>query len=121
MRHGYRSPNGGLTETILWENEMRKLSIAMASGLAISLAACGSADDASTEAEPDTVEVAAEDAMAEVDAEPVEDEAAALEEATEAAEIAAEDLAETADAAANIADDVNAAIEAAEETAEELQ
>ncbi len=100
---------------------MRKISIAVASSLAMSLAACGSADDASTEAEPDTVEVAAEEAIANVEAEPVEDDAAALEEATEAAEAAAADLSETAQAAENVANDVNAAIEAAEETADAIQ
>ncbi|MFN2099523.1 hypothetical protein [Altererythrobacter sp. MF3-039] len=93
---------------------MRKISIALATGLAFSLAACGSADDASTEAEPDTVEVGAEEAIADVDAEPVEDpEAAALEAATAAAEEEAEraTAAESAgDAAADVAAQVDAAM-----------
>ena len=104
------------------EFQMNKYSIAIATGLAVSLAACGSADDASTEAEPDTVEVAAEEAVADVDAEPVEDaDAAALEDATSAAEATAAEISETAQAAENVANDVNAAIEAAEETAEAIQ
>ena len=88
---------------------MRKLAIATASGLALSLAACGSADDASTEAEPDTVEVAAEEAIGDVDAEPVDD-AAALEDATAAAEAAAADIAATADNAEDVAARVDAAM-----------
>ena len=46
-------------------------SAALAASL--TLAACGSADDASTEAEPDTVEMPANDALADVEETPVAD------------------------------------------------
>lgn len=47
--------------------------IALASGMALSLAACGSSDDAATEAEADTVEIPAEEAVADINEMPVED------------------------------------------------
>ena len=52
-----------------------RLIVAGSAALAASLtlAACGSADDASTEAEPDTVEMPANDALSEVDETPVAD------------------------------------------------
>ena len=46
-------------------------SAALAASL--TLAACGSADDASTEAEPDTVEMPANDALADVEETPIAD------------------------------------------------
>lgn len=93
------------------ENFMKKIAaFALVAPFALSLAACGSADDASTEAEADTVEIQANDAMAEVTEEPVADEGAAVEDATAAAEEAATDTAEAAgDAAADIAAQVEAA------------
>ena len=50
--------------------------IALTAAATLALAACGSTEDASTEAEADTVEIAADDALADVEAEPVEDPAA---------------------------------------------
>ena len=47
--------------------------IALTAAATLALAACGSTEDASTEAEADTVEIAADDALADVEAEPVED------------------------------------------------
>ena len=52
--------------------------IALTAAATLALAACGSTEDASTEAEADTVEIAADDALADVEAEPVEDPAAAI-------------------------------------------
>ena len=45
----------------------------LAGSAALALAACGSADDASTEAEADTVEMPANDALADVEETPVAD------------------------------------------------
>ena len=59
-----------------------KFRIAAVAATSLALAACGSADDASTEAEADTVEVAADEAMDGVAEEPVADDAAAMEEDT---------------------------------------
>ncbi len=67
-----------------------KLRIALAASTALALAACGSADDASTEAEPDTVEMPATEALEEVTEEPVADEEAALPAEPTAAEEAAQ-------------------------------
>lgn len=94
-----------------------KFRIALAAAASMALAACGSADDASTEAEADTVEVAADEALVDVDAEPVEDasateadaEAGEDKEATEAASIqeAGDNAAATAEAAMDaMADDL---------------
>ena len=89
---------------------MKKLSIALGASLALTLAACGSTDDASTEAQADTVEIPANDALDGVDGEPVDD-ANAVEDATAEAEAAMQ--ADT-EAAADAAEDVAAKIEAAE-------
>ena len=89
---------------------MKKLlATALLAPFALSLAACGSADDASTEAEADTVEIPANDAMAGVEEDPVADADAAVEAATEDAEVAAS----SAQAAGDAAADVAAAVEAA--------
>ena len=63
-----------------------KFRIALAIAATAALAACGSSQDASTEAEGDTVEVMADEALTDVDATPVADEAAnaADEQADEA-------------------------------------
>ena len=50
---------------------MKKLAVIAALG-SLGLAACGSADDASTEAMPDTVEMPAEEALEPIAEEPVE-------------------------------------------------
>lgn len=52
------------------------LRIALAATATFALAACGSSEDASTEAEADTVEIPADEALQGVDEEPVEDPAA---------------------------------------------
>jgi len=97
---------------------MKRISTLVILGMTTAmLAACGDAENASTEAMPDTVEVPAEEALAPIDADPVEDEEAAgpppapvdpadnaPDQATtqEAAE-AAEQVAADAEAAANAA------------------
>ncbi|WP_375289921.1 hypothetical protein [Qipengyuania sp.] len=48
-------------------------AIAFAAPLALALSACGSSDNASTEAEADTVEIPANEALEGVEAMPVED------------------------------------------------
>ena len=52
------------------------LRIALAAAATFALAACGSSEDASTDAEADTVEIPADQALQGVDDEPVEDPAA---------------------------------------------
>lgn len=89
---------------------MKKLSIALGASLVLTLAACGSSDDASTEAQADTVEIPANDALDGVAGEPVDD-AGAVEDATAEAEAAMQ--ADT-EAAADAAEGVAAKIEAAE-------
>ena len=54
-------------------------AIAFAAPLALALSACGSSDNASTEAEADTVEIPANEALEGVDAMPVEDPSANAE------------------------------------------
>lgn len=51
----------------------KKLTTVMTTTAALALAACGSADDASTESQADTVELPAEEAVADVDDVPVAD------------------------------------------------
>lgn len=50
-----------------------KFRIAALAAVSIALAACGSSNDASTEAEADTVEIAADEAMEPITEEPVAD------------------------------------------------
>lgn len=95
---------------------MQKLARYIAvTGAALLLAACGSADDASTEANVDTVEMPADEALSAVDEEPVADpDATATDEPTsEAMAEAAADAQEAAEAAANVA--AEAAAQAATE------
>lgn len=94
---------------------MKKFAqFAVASGAALALAACGSADDASVEAEADTVEMPADEALSGVEEEPVADEGAAADEGTPAPVT----VEEATDAADN-AEDVVAAAEAAAAAAEQ--
>jgi len=89
---------------------MKKLALAALLPLGL-LAACGSADDASTAAEADTVEMPADDAMAGVTAEPAADpNANATEDAADASEAA---TATAEEAGANAADVAARAQEAA--------
>ncbi|MBX7527951.1 hypothetical protein [Qipengyuania vesicularis] len=83
-----------------------KFRLVAAATASLALAACGSSDNASTEAEADTVEVAADEAMDGVTDEPVADPEAAIEEdtgptAAETARVeeAADNAAATAEAA----------------------
>ena len=85
---------------------MTRIATVFAASLALSLAACGSADDASTEAQADTVEIPANDALEGVAEEPVADADAASDE-EQAAEAA--DTQAAADAAADVAAQVEAA------------
>ena len=85
--------------------------LAGAAGAALLLAACGSADDASTEARADTVEMPADEALEAVTEEPVADPAASTEDP---AEVTNQTTEQAAEAAANVAADAAAAAEAAE-------
>ena len=84
-----------------------KFRIAAVAATSLALAACGSSDDASTEAEAETVEVSADEAMVGIEEEPVADPAAAIEpvettpSAAEAASVeqAGDSAAATAEAA----------------------
>ena len=88
-----------------------KFRIAFAAAASIALAACGSTDDASTEAEADTVEIPADEAMAGVEEAPVvdadanaalpADEGEVTATEAEAIEDAGDDAAATAEAAAD--------------------
>ena len=81
---------------------MKKLAVIAALG-SLGLAACGSTDDASTEAMPDTVEMPADEALEPVAEEPVED-AEVLEDVDPADNAPSlETTEEAADAAAGVA------------------
>lgn len=90
---------------------MKRLSqILLAGAGTLALAACGSADDASADAEADTVEMPADAALAGVNEEPVadagaEDESAAVAEEAETAGDAGADVAAAAEAALGDAGD----------------
>ncbi|MBE5074014.1 hypothetical protein IM511_06820 [Erythrobacteraceae bacterium E2-1 Yellow Sea] len=96
---------------------MKKLAfVALASAGAMALSACGSADDASVDAEADTVEMPADAALTAVDDEPVDDENAAVEDQqAEAEEAEAAVAAAAADAAADVAAQAAAAAQEAGE------
>lgn len=83
-----------------------KFRIAFAAAASIALAACGSTDDASTEAEADTVEIPADDAMAGVEEAPVADPDANAVDAETGEDTAAEaeQIEEAGDAAAATAE-----------------
>lgn len=53
-----------------------RFRIALTAAASLALAACGSSEDASTEAEADTVEMTADEALTDVEEMPVEDPAA---------------------------------------------
>jgi hypothetical protein len=87
--------------------------------LPLVLAACGSADDASTEAEADTVEIPANDALEGIDDEPVLDaDATATTEPSdvESAEDAAAEAQRIDEAGADAADTAAAAMDAMDDT-----
>lgn len=97
---------------------MKKFALALAP-VAFALAGCGSTDDASTEAEADTVEVNADEALADVPPPAADAEANAVEAATEDAEAAVE--ATAAEAGQNAADVAARAQAAAAEATEDTQ
>lgn len=78
---------------------------------ALMLAACGSADDASSEASADTVEMPADSALAPVDDTPVADPSATATDAPEATAAPEATSTEAADAAADVAAKAAAAAE----------
>lgn len=93
---------------------MRKLAaIAALTAATLGLAACGSADDASTEASADTVEMPADAALAPIDAVPLADPSATATDTPDALETPAPDASATAaaDAAADVAAQAAAAAE----------
>lgn len=92
-----------------------RTTFAALSVAALMLAACGSSDDASTEASADTVEMPADEALEAISDEPVADPEATATDAPEtdaAAEASAE---QAADAAADVAAEAAAAAEAKSE------
>ena len=98
---------------------MKKLAI-LVSCSAFALAACGDTTDASEEATADTVEVPADEAMAEAPDPVVEEEPVAAPAEVEEPAAVDEDTAEAAaDAAQETVDDALAAAEAARETMNE--
>ena len=89
------------------------LPFVAATGAALLLAACGSADDASTEARADTVEMPADEALEPVTEAPVADPTAAAADAEDPGATTNQTTEQAADAAANVAADAAAAAEAA--------
>ena len=93
-----------------------KFRFAITAAATVALAACGSADDASTEAQADTVEVTADEALEGVEEMPVED-AGVSAEAAAAEEMSATEEAQIQAAGDNAADTAAAAMDAmAEDT-----
>ncbi|MEE4538731.1 MAG: hypothetical protein V2J51_09610 [Erythrobacter sp.] len=88
--------------------------ILLATGICLALAACGDSNDASTEAMPDTVEMPAEEALAPVEQEPVDDRQVAGPPAATPAPPDPVTTEEAADAAVDVAAEAEAALQAAE-------
>jgi hypothetical protein len=82
---------------------------------ALMLAACGSADDASTEATADTVEMPADEALEAISDEPAADPEATATDAPETEAAAEASAEEAADAAADVAAEAAEAAEAKSE------
>ena len=98
-----------------------KLRIAIVAAATVALAACGSSEDASTEAEVDTVEMPADEALVGVEEEPVEDSAATApvtDSAADASESAAAEAASVQEAGDNAAATAEAAMDAMAEDME---
>ncbi len=87
------------------------LNAIMLAGAALLLAACGSADDASAEANADTVEMPADEALTAVSEDPLEDPAATATDAPDSTATAEADAEQAADAAAGVAAEAAAAAE----------
>jgi hypothetical protein len=81
------------------------------SAAALMLAACGSSDDASTEATADTVEMPADEALEAISDEPVADPEATATDAPETDAEATATAEQAADAAADVAAEAAAAAE----------
>ena len=98
-----------------------KFRLAAVAATSLVLAACGSADDASTEAEADTVEYSADEAMATVDEEPVADPAATAQPAATSTTTApsASEADSVEDAGDNAAATAEAAMDAMAEDSEQ--
>ena len=93
-----------------------KFRLVLTATVTIALAACGSNDDVSTEAEPETVEYTADEALEGVDEEPVADPAADMTapqnvQAQNQAEAAAEEAATVQEAGDNAAATAEAAMD----------
>ena len=91
-----------------------KFRIAFTAAATVALAACGSNEDVSTEAEPETVEYTADEALEGVDEQPVADPAAdiaAPQNVQERAEVAAEEAATIEEAGDNAAATAEAAMD----------
>lgn len=91
-----------------------RTTLAALGALSIALAACGTAEDAATEASPDTVEMAADEALETVTEEPVADEAAGTDEVESPAAVSEETATTAADNAASVAAEAEEAAAAAE-------
>jgi len=92
---------------------MKKFALIAATSAAFALAGCGSADDASEDSMADTVEMPADEALANTP-DPVTDAASdAVEDATDTAEAAADTAAAAGDAAVDAANEAAAAADAA--------
>lgn len=91
-----------------------KFRLALTAAATIALAACGSTEDASTEAEADTVEMPADVALEEIDVMPVEDPAASVDTGDTATETGASEAeqAQIQEAGDNAADTAAAAMDA---------
>ncbi|WFL78464.1 hypothetical protein P7228_05200 [Altererythrobacter arenosus] len=99
---------------------MKKFSALLAvSAASLALAACGSADDASTEATADTVEMPADEALEGVTEEPVADADANAVAEEDDTNVSVDEANAAAEAAADVAADAAAAAEAAEAAATE--
>lgn len=89
-------------------------ALASLGALSIALAACGSTDDAGAEASPDTVEIAADEALGTVGDEPVADDGAGLDEVEGPPAVSEETAEAAADNAASVAAEAEAAAAAAD-------
>jgi hypothetical protein len=96
-----------------------RITFAALAGAALMLAACGSADDASTEASADTVEMPADEALEAISDEPVADPDATATDAPESDAATDAETEATAEEAADAAADVAAEAAAAAEGTEE--
>ncbi|MEO1488694.1 MAG: hypothetical protein AAFR88_04550 [Pseudomonadota bacterium] len=99
------------------------ITIALVSGTALALAACGSSDDASADATADTVEMPAAEALEPITEEPVADDAIDGPEEIDPAEnaVSEETATQAAENAASVAEQAEAAAAEAEAAASAAQ